>query len=283
MNGKSVNRFKSIWIESSHQSGKAKCEPGWDWNTTFHDYDIWFVLSGTGLMQLNGLSYPIAPGSCFIFRQGDKVQAKQNLDDRLTVIYIHFRMEDLLIGPEAASGLDVLVPSYSEVDDVFTLETWLNQVLDTEEENEGEFIQERFNCLMKLVLMHLLDTHNSKSEPTSLSVKQKKIVRTAKQYVREHIASTIEYDNLADLTGVSSRYLNRLFKQDTGISLKEYITRARIERASHLLTQTSMSVGQVAESLGYSDIYFFSKQFKKYGGQSPSYFRSKTKPAKPVY
>ncbi|MDF2814444.1 MAG: AraC family transcriptional regulator, partial [Paenibacillus sp.] len=241
MSGESNNRYKTIWIESSRQSGKVKCEPGWDWRTTFHDYDLWFVLSGSGQVQMNGVTYPIGPGSCFIFRPGDQVLAEQNLEDRLTVIFVHFRLTDWSTGQPAEAEQYFLPPSYSELDDKYNVENWLNQVLDTEDETEGEFVQERFNCLMKLVLMHIRELHHTQNDTSGLSVKQKKIVRTAKQYVRENIAAPIEYDNLADLTGVSPRYLNRLFKQGTGLSLQEYITRARIERASYLLTQTSMS------------------------------------------
>jgi len=55
--------------------------------------------------------------------------------------------------------------------------------------------------------------------------------------------------------------------------VQSYIIRMRIERAEHLLVHTGMNVTEVADALGYRDIFFFSRQFKQYTGKSPSEIR----------
>lgn len=58
-----------------------------------------------------------------------------------------------------------------------------------------------------------------------------------------------------------------------GISVQSYMIRMRIERAEHLLQYAGMSVSEVADALGYRDVFFFSRQFKQYTGRAPSTLR----------
>jgi transcriptional regulator GlxA family with amidase domain len=72
--------------------------------------------------------------------------------------------------------------------------------------------------------------------------------------------------------------LNRLFKRHTGMSVKEYLVRCKLDRARSLLTQSSMTVTEVALSLDYADVYIFSKLFRKYFGLPPSHYARSTRP-----
>lgn len=280
-------KLEWIRIGSGRRSGKARCEPGWDWQPApLADYDLWYVVSGKGDVRLNGESFPVQQGSCFVFRPGDRIEATQHPDDRLTVIYIHFDMTNLSMGKQLDTESKWWPPRYVETEDAYSLERRMEEVLEADaEEEESEIQDERFHCLMKLVLLQLSKASESGSPDTGtdppISHKQKRLLLQVKQYIKEHIASPMDYDEIAELTGLSPRYLNRLYKRYTGKSLKEYITNTRVERAKHLLAETSMTVGQVAETLGYSDIYFFSKQFKKYTGMPPSSLRAKAVPAEP--
>jgi YesN/AraC family two-component response regulator len=58
--------------------------------------------------------------------------------------------------------------------------------------------------------------------------------------------------------------------------MKTFLARARVERACQLLAESTMNVSQIAETMGYSDIYFFSKQFKQFVGESPLRYRNRS-------
>jgi len=64
-----------------------------------------------------------------------------------------------------------------------------------------------------------------------------------------------------------------MFKKETGKTLTEYIQMVRIETAKKLLVEKERNVSEVAELVGYSDIKFFTKQFKKALGVSPNEYR----------
>lgn len=80
---------------------------------------------------------------------------------------------------------------------------------------------------------------------------------------------------VADLFGVSSYTLSRLFKNQIGVGFTEYLVSKRIEYAKELLLTTSYSISEVAVMSGFSGIKYFSSAFKLYVGVSPSAFRKK--------
>ncbi|QJD85473.1 response regulator [Cohnella herbarum] len=108
------------------------------------------------------------------------------------------------------------------------------------------------------------------------SVKQStpaKIVGKAKQYIDDNYADS-EMD-LADIAGsvfVNPSYLSRIFKNELGYSVVEYLTRRRMVKAKELIEQGFKNLYFIAESVGYKDTHYFSKCFKKHFSVSPSKF-----------
>jgi AraC-like DNA-binding protein len=78
---------------------------------------------------------------------------------------------------------------------------------------------------------------------------------------------------LAQRVGLPASTLRRRFKQALGLSINAYAVSRRISRACELLAESAVSIGEIAEALGYTDIYFFSRQFRQRTGLSPSAYR----------
>ncbi len=98
-------------------------------------------------------------------------------------------------------------------------------------------------------------------------------VKTACLEVLNHIEEDISVKLIAEKLFISKAYLSELFKQSTGISLLEYITRIKVERAKYLLISTPLKNYEVADRLGFKDHEYFSKIFKKVTGITPHEFR----------
>lgn len=95
-------------------------------------------------------------------------------------------------------------------------------------------------------------------------------VAAIKEIVEERLTDfNLSADQIADQFKLSASYINRLFKQQTSMSIAGYINNVRLEKAESLLQEGSMTVSQVAEKSGFSSMGTFFRLFKKKFGQTP--------------
>ena len=102
-------------------------------------------------------------------------------------------------------------------------------------------------------------------------------VKSALDYIEVNFCYTISVNSLAKYIGINRKYLCTIFKNILGQTPIEYIIKTRMDKACHFLTNHNLSIAEVSTSVGYSDQFVFSKQFKKIIGQTPSYYRSNHK------
>lgn len=95
----------------------------------------------------------------------------------------------------------------------------------------------------------------------------------ALQYIRMNYQSHVTVHELSEIIGVSQSYLFRIFKEITGKSPRQYLVDYRLLQAKKLLKETTMTITQVAASVGYPDALAFSKFFMCHQGVSPRKYR----------
>ena len=98
-------------------------------------------------------------------------------------------------------------------------------------------------------------------------------IRLAKQYVLQHFSEPITLEEVCEAVGFSISYFSALFKKETGEGFAKYLTRIRIDEAKNLLRETSLSVGEIGEKVGYSDRKHFTSNFRKIVGLNPAEYR----------
>lgn len=111
---------------------------------------------------------------------------------------------------------------------------------------------------------------------------RQKSVNYKYEYIREGIElmesnSDKTLSEIAQICGISEGYFRRLFREYSGENPIDFRQRHRIEKAKQLLLIDTLSIGEIAEELHFSDIYHFSKAFKKYCNCSPSQFLKQIK------
>lgn len=97
----------------------------------------------------------------------------------------------------------------------------------------------------------------------------KQVIKEIKQSYTENITLT----DLAKKYGISVGHLSGLVKEELHLPFSEYIASKRIQKAKELLADERLSIEEIAEQVGYSDYFYFTKVFKKNTGISPSKYR----------
>ena len=100
-------------------------------------------------------------------------------------------------------------------------------------------------------------------------------VEKAKHYLTDHLTQEIRTDDIAEAVGLSPYHLSRLFKTHTGLTLREYLTRERIEAAKQLLAVSDRTIPQIASLLRFCDQSYFTMVFRRQTGQTPGEYRNK--------
>ncbi|API93189.1 DNA-binding response regulator [Virgibacillus pantothenticus] len=93
------------------------------------------------------------------------------------------------------------------------------------------------------------------------------------QYVHEHYHEEINLDSLARFMHLNKSYVSRFFKETVGMSFVSYLRHYRIEQAKKLLRTTDLTVTEIAEQVGYLDLTYFSRIFKKETNYTPNAFK----------
>ncbi|BCG57149.1 AraC family transcriptional regulator [Paenibacillus sp. URB8-2] len=96
---------------------------------------------------------------------------------------------------------------------------------------------------------------------------------TCLRYIESHYAEGITVSDIAHFTGMHRSHLSSRFKHSTGMSPREVLIKLRMGRAGELLKSRTLSITEIALSLGYTDLYTFSRAFCTYYGISPSSYR----------
>ncbi len=92
-------------------------------------------------------------------------------------------------------------------------------------------------------------------------------------YIDHNYHNNIKLETIAPLFGYNSAYLGKIFNKATGESFNSYVDHRRIEYSKELLAENKLKVYEIAERIGYKNVDYFHKKFKKYVGISPAEFR----------
>lgn len=102
-----------------------------------------------------------------------------------------------------------------------------------------------------------------------------RIIAKAKKYIEEYFNQDISLKEVADSVNLNPSYFSTLFMQNTGVSYTEHLTKIRIEKAKALLKDTDYKVYEIAEMIGYQNVTYFNRTFKKITGVTPVEYKNR--------
>ena len=132
-----------------------------------------------------------------------------------------------------------------------------------------------WELLVKSELVELIIRINRSIEKERLLIEDKsnEYILKAMSYIYQELINPIKPKDIADYVCLSTTHLMHIFKQYTGTTVMQQVTKLRNQRAKDLLLNTTLSVSEIAFQCGYPNIQHFSMVFKKTAGVTPSIYR----------
>lgn len=126
-------------------------------------------------------------------------------------------------------------------------------------------------------VLRLLRLRAIERETRLVSRQHKEDILSAIDYINHHLHLDPRVGEIADRIGISRSYFSTVFKEATGSSLIDFLSKKKLERAQNLLAMTDYRMEEVAEKIGIGDVKYFAKWFKKSVGFAPGQYRQQTK------
>ena len=98
-------------------------------------------------------------------------------------------------------------------------------------------------------------------------------ITDAKRFIQQHYQEALRLEDVSNAVGFNATYFSAMFKKETGQNFMDYLTELRMNKAKELLCSDENSVQDVADQIGYRDLKYFSRLFKKTTGISPSEYK----------
>ncbi|MEO8826719.1 MAG: AraC family transcriptional regulator [Chthoniobacterales bacterium] len=232
----------------------------------FHDYDLWVVLDSHTSLKINAKKSQILyPGEGVIFQPGDTVRATHDPDKPLTAFSVHFKFRYA----KSASILNFKnsLPSRVRTFDAEFLRVWVRRIVSNANDSPTLLTEKMTETLITWMISESTHKQSQHFDPK---------ITALISSIREDPGRIWESHAMARSSGLSLSQFNRSFRKMVGMSPAQFIIKQRTSRAEQLLQESDLSLQEIADALGYKDIYFFHRQFKQITGRTPGEIRKKT-------
>ncbi len=242
--------------------GEERCSPGHSYGYASREYYlIHYIVEGCGCFARGGVTHSLGKGCMFLIRPGELTFYQA--DEKTPWEYVWIGFDGSLcpaLLEEAGFPEEIC---WREAPQAARIFEELRAIPDRMPSTELSLCSRLFELLSVL---------SAQDPPAHTS--RDYVTRTA-DYIRANYALPISIESIASMLGIDRRYLSRIFLRETGVTPKEFLVRVRLSRAAELLEGASCTVTETARSVGYEDVYNFSKIFKKKFGISPAFYRQR--------
>ncbi|MCR8631048.1 AraC family transcriptional regulator [Paenibacillus radicis (ex Xue et al. 2023)] len=232
-------------------------------------YLIHYVVSGRGTFRCMGHDYHLEKGGSFVIFPGELVSYISDETDPWSYRWVGFkgtRADEYLhkLGLSQHQPVNATQPNRKMNALFFQLEQTLHiRQSHCDMQSQG---------YLRLILAEYGQKRSSANVPVEDSQGIQQQVEQAIRWLTLQYHQPISIEQMAQSLGYHRTHLSKMFKQHTGMSPMNFLLKIRMERAK-LLLQETLTIEQVASSVGFSDALYFSKQFRKWFGRSPSDYR----------
>lgn len=235
-----------------------------------------YVIDGCIYVTEGDTDYEVNAGELLILKNGIHHFGKKKIQKGTKWIFVHFRISADCNASPFYPDASPLGAYDATAESILTLPKFLDNVSARFEKELKTFIEYAqsddaykkwfINQRLFLLLSSLAISTQGFSNNLTLS---DRICR----YLSDNIGVPFNSENIEKRFYLSYKYMAHLFKKEKGVTMQQYHNSVRMDEACRLLCSTLMSIGEIADKLGFSDVLYFSRCFRNYTGKSPSAYR----------
>lgn len=256
---------------------------GW-FARAFTDFDIWLICSGRiELADQQGSIRVLTRGAVVLLRPGEDLELRVVGDEPYINAFIHF---DLLDAQGRVIPCDrvALPPTVGYVQDSYYFEATMRRIMFLQYQSRSVEVDASRELAGHLLHGLLRDYDLAQKIPgeallTGIEKHHRQNADAALSWIYLHPEARFSASDLARKFGYSQRHFRRIFFQSHGKTPGRTHIEARIDRAKKLLIGSALNVSEIALSLNYENVFYFSRQFRQITGLSPIEFRRQQKSA----
>ncbi|MCX2679789.1 AraC family transcriptional regulator [Galbibacter sp. EGI 63066] len=230
------------------------------------EYILLYCVKGKGVIFIGNEELELQPNEFFIIPVGIPHHYKSSLSNPWSIYWIHF------IGNNADSIYERLLKYNSEKTikipyDEQRTELFLKMIKLLENSFDDASLE-----LSNIYLLHYISSFIYQSR-TNDPTERKNPVNESINFMKKHIDKSLSVNDLASEQFLSVSRYSELFKTATGTSPIKYFIHLKIQKSCQYLYFTNMNVKEIANALGFTDPFYFSRMFKQVLGLSPSKYK----------
>jgi AraC-like DNA-binding protein len=251
-----------------YNCGTENCDPNYFFGPISREFNlIHFVLKGCGKLVIDNETYPVHEKQAFLipankvaFYQADS----KNPWEYCWVGFMGFKSDYYLQNIASVSKKEYVI----NLEDVDYFYNSIKEMLMKSGSNLSSYL------ILQGYLHHILAKLVTDNESRILNTPYHlSYTLQAINFIDKNYSNNLQINAIAQYLGLHPNYLSTIFKQETGVTPKEYLIKLRIKKACELLEQTNYSINVISNCVGYSDQLTFSRAFKTVTGKSPKTYR----------
>ena len=236
------------------------------------EYEFIYILKGSVEYKCNGKKF-VAKANDMYFIQPGQTHEESSLREPLEFIYVKFFLYNYRSARMDSFLNDINLQRFEKPGR--GLRTKFLKIFEEMQNKELGFKQIVENGIMEILvdIMRILKM-NQTEKMSSSSVND--VIAMIIDDITMNVQKNYSVEEIARTYGISKSSLHHSFKKQTGLPFKDYVNRIKIREAEYQLTVTDKTVTHISWLLGYSNVYYFCRLFKKYKGITPTEFRKRT-------
>lgn len=250
--------------------GDEICQPGHFYGPNIREpYLFHFIISGKGIFKIGNNTYHLTANQGFLVPDMSIIYWEADAKEPWHYCWISLQGSEVDKFFSELS-LSSAQPIYTARPDnnIYTHFKTLLQTAKTSKMDSYVTLSLLYRCLAELKECSVT---NADALPPPV---QAQYAQAAADYISTNYhLENLRIEDIADYIGINRSYLTRLFSDYYNMSPQEYLIRCRMNKAKTLLTETSSPINIIARSVGYSDVFTFSKMYKKRFGVSPQHHK----------